>query len=87
MPRNLTNWSESSLLEQWETNGITQIEGIYESFSSLSQKEKLKLGLVKANEGYILIYLSGAYYFLDWDEGEIKARLTPTATSSFYKAE
>jgi len=79
-----TNWNEDKLKEHWKTNGIDEIEGIYENVSY----PKYKLALLKTMSGYNLIYLSGASseYPRRWSVGDIKAYLTPTATPYLFKA-
>jgi S1-C subfamily serine protease len=73
-------WDEFSLKEHWKTNGLDEIEGIYESTGEYSDVEipcenkygqtlcymvwrnyqpKYKLALLKQNDEFILIYLSG----------------------------
>lgn len=85
LKRNSTSWSENKLKENWKKNGIDQLEGIYEKSSASTNQPRYKVGLVKTSDGYNLIYLSGAVYTNDWDEGELKATLIPTATSNLFK--
>lgn len=81
----LTNWSEEKLKIHFKEKGADPLEGIYEMTVKNEQAPKYKLGVVKTDEGYDLIYISGAINYLDWKEGELKAKLTPTATPSLYK--
>jgi S1-C subfamily serine protease len=46
---------------------------------------KKKLGVIKSDKGYNLIYLGGATNYLDWSEGEIKGKIEATATASLFK--
>lgn len=83
-----TKWTESSL-ENYYSSSSDCIEGIYESTVSSkgTQENKYKLGMKKMLDGnYALIYLEGANLFDDWEEGEIKAFLTPTGSFGVYKA-
>ena len=82
-----TNWTESSLKEHFKTNGVDQLEGIYENATKSKTSAKYKVGVIKATNGYKIIYLSGATNFEDWVAGDVKAKLTPTATSLLFKTE
>ena len=86
LPSKLTRWNEKSLKEHFNEHGADRIEGIYESIKESSTIAKYKLGLIKSDSGYNLIYISGAINHLDWKEGEIKAKLRLTATPDLYKA-
>jgi S1-C subfamily serine protease len=118
-------YSENSIKEYWETNGMDNIEGIYESTGSYEDIEvpckniygqticyskwrthatKYKLALVKFEGEYKLIYLSGNPQGTEkiggcncnfktyiepqsnqWKIGDVKAILSKTATSNFFK--
>ena len=81
----VTDWSESSLKNDWKINGIDGIEGIYES----TDIPKYKAAIKKNNkDGYDLIYLSGGenMAFSTWEQGAIKASLFRTAKQDFYNA-
>ncbi|MBQ4405648.1 MAG: hypothetical protein II852_01425 [Bacteroidales bacterium] len=85
-----TEWTEYSL-KQYYDQYSDFVEGIYESTKPLNsyKNNKYKLGLVRnGNEKYpyILIYLDGQNLYTDWNMGEIKAWLEPTATQGVYKA-
>lgn len=80
-----TNWSEESLKDDWEKNGLSSIEGIYESTTNSNENPKYKLAVKKTDSNYSVIYLSGAA-FKHWKEGEIKGYLYETATPSLFKA-
>jgi S1-C subfamily serine protease len=86
LPRNSTQWKEASLKSYFLNSKIDAIEGIYERTSRTEQMSKYKVGIVRSSDGYEVIYLNGAENSEDWDEGEIKARLTETATPLMYKA-
>jgi len=87
LPQRITCWNEYKVKQDFQTNGIDQIEGIYENSISSSRPEaKYKLAVKKISGKYYLVYLSGANNTEDWQEGEIKAILESTATPNFYKA-
>jgi Trypsin-like peptidase domain len=83
----MTQWTEEALKEHFKENGADPIEGIYESVTGTAFMPKYKLGLIKTETGYNLIYFSGAVNYIDWQEGELKAELSPTATPTLFKAE
>jgi S1-C subfamily serine protease len=86
LPSEMTEWNEEKLKKHFQENG-SEIEGIYESAASAPTMPKYKVGVVKSNENFNLIFLSGGSNYLDWKAGEIKSKLTPTATSNLFKAE
>ena len=86
LPKRLTCWTEFKIKNDFEENGVDQIEGIYENAISDDSHPKYKLALKKIKDKYYLIYLSGATNNGNWEQGEIKATLIPTATPLFYKA-
>lgn len=82
-----TSWNEYKLKEHWKTNGVDEIEGIYENVAEMQGSPKYKNALVKTSSGYSLIYLSGASSTnaWRWSVGDLKASLTPTATPYLFK--
>ncbi|MDN5292054.1 MAG: serine protease Do [Anaerophaga sp.] len=84
LPKRKTCWSEYKIKQDFQTNGADRIEGIYENSSNT--QAKYRVALKKIKEKYYLIYLSGANNSGNWEEGEIKATLIPTATPLFFKA-
>lgn len=75
-----TSYNENKLKEYYSTGKIDDFEGIYEG-------DKYKVGLKKDEDGYILIYISGANNYLDWMQGDVKGILnTPTATPNLFKS-
>ena len=80
-----TNWTKNSIIDGFKKNGLRPIEGIYENSSGATQA-KYNVAVKNMNGTFRLIYLSGAINPSDWDEGEVKATLIPTATPNFYKA-
>mgnify|MGYP001293421574 CR=1 FL=1 len=87
LPSENTEWTEVKLKNYFNEKGVDEIEGIYENTISTPSNPKYKLGIIKINDIYTLIYLSGATNYLDWKEGEIKAKLTATATQNLFKAD
>lgn len=79
-----TCWTETKYRNHVTSNGCDAIEGIYEN--AIGGGAKYRVALRKMNGSYHLIYLSGASKPCDWDEGEIKAYLEPTATPMLFKA-
>lgn len=82
-----TSWTEEKLKTHFQTNGADVFEGIYENTDHTVAMAKYKVGVLKNNTGYDIIYLSGASNYLDWSEGDIKAKLSSTATNTMYKSE
>jgi S1-C subfamily serine protease len=81
----LTYWSEEKLLKFLDNKGTDKNEGVYECMSESQENEKYKLGVVKTDTGYVVIYFSGANNYEDWKEGEIKAKLSATGIADLYK--
>lgn len=86
LPCEMTEWTEQKLKSHFQSSGADPIEGIYEGTVQTLSMAKYKVGVVKATEGYTLVYLDGANNYLDWTEGEVKAKLTKTATPYLFKA-
>lgn len=91
LPANPSVWSKEKLISYYNKNkeNLTPIEGIYErvrlSFEDI-RGGKYTVGVVKDpdEEGYLVIYLSGAKNASDWKSGEVKAVFNNTATNGFY---
>lgn len=80
-----TSWDEISLKVDWEKNGISQIEGIYENtIRDDNSKYRLALKYDKNSQSYSLIYLSGAESKV-WKMGDVKAFVYKTASPNIYK--
>lgn len=77
-----TEWTEERLISNWEQNGISDIEGIYERVSS---QIEYKLAILKENNNYKVIYLAGARG-TGWNEGDIKVQLQKTAQFGIFKS-
>ncbi len=85
LPKEMTKWNEQKLKDHFRQSGADPIEGIYESATGGPSTAKYKLGVLKSEHGYMLIYLAGALNHEDWTEGEIKAKLSETATQNLFK--
>lgn len=85
LPSEKTNWTEKKIKEHFSENGADEIEGIYERTSEAQFTARYKVGIIKAEGEYQMVYLDGAFFYKDWIEGEIKAELTKTATPSLFK--
>ncbi|MBL0316818.1 MAG: trypsin-like peptidase domain-containing protein [Flavobacteriales bacterium] len=81
-----TGFSESNLREKFLQEGTENIEGIYECMKPSSTDHKYQIGIVSTEIGYQIIYLNGAKNHRDWNHGEIKGQLTPTASNTIYKS-
>ena len=77
-----TSWSEFSVKQNADINN-DGICGIYEG----SDNTGYKLGCVKQNGEYLLIYLGSRERMAWWQIGDTKARLRPSATNGFFKAD
>lgn len=80
-PVGRTNHSEYSVKQNINSNN-DGICGIYEGFDA----QGYKLGVIKENGSYKLIYLGSKEPMSWWRVGDIKATLTPSATPGFFKA-
>ena len=91
LPANPTDWTNDKIKNYLTNNSnkLAPIEGIYErvrlSFEDISGG-KYTVGVIKNpdEDGYLIVYLSGAKNSMDWKSGEIKAVLNKTATKGFY---
>ena len=77
-----TSWSEFSIKQNADSNN-DGICGIYEG----SDNTGYKLGCVKQNGEYRLIYLGSRERMTWWQIGDTKAVLRPSATNGFFKAD
>lgn len=77
-----TFWSEFSIKQNADSNN-DGICGIYEG----SDNTGYKLGCVKQNGEYRLIYLGSRERMAWWQIGDTKAVLRPSATNGFFKAD
>lgn len=79
-----TSWTESSIKKYCDDNN-DGICGIYEE--SGANGNEYKLGCVKINGDYTLIYLGSKTRMSWWKIGDIKAVLRPSATNGVFKAD
>lgn len=77
-----SEWTKDKLVQSWEENGIEEIEGIYQK---VGNSIDYNLALVKQDNNYKLIYLSGASEN-KWKEGDVKAELKKTANYGVFMA-
>lgn len=77
-----SSWSEFSIKQNADSNN-DGICGIYEG----SDATGYKLGCVKQNGEYRLIFLGSKERMTWWQSGDTKAILRPSATSGFFKAD
>lgn len=85
LPSDKTDWNEVKLKRHFVANGADMIEGIYEQTFEMPNMPRYKIGVIKNNNEYKMIYLGGASNSKDWIEGEIKADLINTATPTLFK--
>ncbi|WP_051119697.1 S1C family serine protease [Gillisia sp. CAL575] len=78
-----SNWNENKIKTYWNSNGIDPIEGIYENTVSSQTQSKYKIAIKKNGQNYEAIYLDGADNS-KWNEGDIKALITTTASPNIY---
>ncbi|NPD47070.1 MULTISPECIES: hypothetical protein [unclassified Lentimicrobium] len=91
LPSNPTIWTREKLNLYFAENkgNLDPMEGIYErvrlSFEDLSAG-KYTVGIIKnpVNDGFLVVYLSGAKNISDWESGDVKAIFNNTATKGFY---
>jgi S1-C subfamily serine protease len=81
-----TDWTEEKLKTNFQINGAEGFEGIYENTNNSFSSAKYKVGVIKSKNGYDIVYLSGAINYIDWNEGDLKSKLTTTATMTMFKA-
>lgn len=90
-----TFWTKKTVIKYLDSANIDSVEGIYELMNSdnkfISESKYLialiKKGIYAEYSDYILIYLSGASYNEDWDEGEIQGALKKTAVPGTFKVQ
>jgi len=80
-----TCWSEEIIKNYIQEKGCDKLEGIYEGIVNSDEAYKYKVALKKINGDYYLIYLSGAESNINWETGEVKAKLEPTASPLTFK--
>lgn len=84
-----TGYTEVKLKEEWNSNGIDAVEGIYETIGA-NQSAKYTVAIKKMNNiEYNIIYLNGALteYKDIWSAGDLKAKIFKTATPNIYKVD
>ena len=79
-----TGWNEASLKNYFTTNSKDTREGIYESLSSATS-HKYKVGVVKNEFGFKVIFLSSDNVDELLKVGDVKGDLTSTASDNLFK--
>jgi S1-C subfamily serine protease len=89
-----TSWMMDDLKRRYSYTNPDPIEGIWEDFDIKIDASKIdygtnnKVGIVKSDDGYDIIYLSGSNEFTNkWKESDLKGRLTKTGTDGLMKVE
>lgn len=89
-----SSWDSYRLKKHFTSNSLDNIEGIWEDFdlnvdaSKMKYGGNYKLGVVKSNEGYDLIYLSGDKDNSNtWKDGMLKGRIIKTGSEGLMKLE
>jgi|TARA_B100001971_G_C18237840_1_gene568610 S1-C subfamily serine protease len=87
LPKRMTEWNEYNLKLHFDNNGALALEGIYEQMyiEKNVRSEKYKLGVITNDNGYDIVYISGATNYLDWPEGDLKGEIVKTAKPNLYK--
>ena len=85
--KEMTVWNTNSLRKNFDISGVDELEGIYEKYGvgNSSSEIKYSIAVVKEQEDYNIIYLSGANNSKNWTEGELKGTITQTSIKDFYK--
>ena len=84
LKREITEWNQSALEKYLSNNSLEQIEGIYERYSACKNDSKYKIGVVREDDSYNIIYLDGGNG-KNWTEGELKGEIHKTSIKDFYK--
>lgn len=84
LKREITEWNQSTLEEYLSDNSLEPLEGIYERYLASKDDSKYKIGVVKENDSYNIIYLDGGNG-KNWTEGELKGEIGKTSIKDFYK--
>lgn len=86
LEKKMTCWTESKLVSHFKSNNLNEFEGVYESTSTETDGSKYRFAVVKANNEFQLIYLSGNPDAKMWEEGELKATLMPSTIKNFFSS-
>ena len=78
-------YREESNIKTYLSHTKDPIEGIYEKSFADANSPSYKIAVIKTNGSYQLVYLSGATHQNDWQVGDVKAIINPTASNSLYK--
>ncbi|PLK44677.1 S1C family serine protease [Emticicia sp. TH156] len=80
----LTNYTKAGLIKYLE-NPKTVNEGFYKAAIMTSYASEAEVGVVKTDEGYTVVYLSGGNKDV-WKEGDLKGYFTKTANDNIFRA-
>lgn len=80
----LTNYTKAGLINYLE-KPKTANEGFYKAAIMTSYASEAEVGVVKTDEGYTIVYLSGGNSAV-WKEGDLKGIFTKTANENIYRA-
>ena len=78
-----TGYTELSVKQ----HSLSNNDGIVGVYEQVNGNQGYKLGCVKTDENYKLIYLDGNSKITWWKHGDLKALLQPTATYGLFKAQ
>jgi hypothetical protein len=84
LPKQPNNVTIQSLTEEFKKRPAEGIEGVYELVRANATDLKYKLGIRKVGDVFEAYYLTGEVNNDDWNAGELKAKITPTAKPNFY---
>lgn len=93
-PAEMSPWTDSQLLKEYLEQTPDPIEGYWQILDRTLEESLLRKGgdykfaIVRALDGYDLIYLEGAMVNADaWHPGMIKAHLSPTGVEGIWNVE
>ncbi|WNJ21559.1 serine protease [Pontibacter sp. G13] len=85
LPSEMTIWTEGKMKAYFISSGASALEGIYEKVSE-ENGARYKVGVIREDGKYKLVYFGGANNYEDWTNGEVKAKLIETATPNLFKS-
>ena len=78
-----TPWNETKAKQRFDQGNVDQLEGVYKKFVSDSKRNKYRVAIIKDQRGtYDVVYLSGATNYIDWQEGELMGKISPTGSGT-----
>ncbi len=82
LPTAKTKWNIESVKKSTLESSNDEYAGLYEKIDD----PKYTVGVTKTESGYEIIYMNGDKRFGDWEEGELMATISETASDNLYKA-